>query len=372
MRSALRAGEKLWNTQVATLRCRLPTFLGLFQGALLLFFSLLVTYDEPADGAPQAAGAEPGTKELAGLFPLFRDVQAMLAVALGLLLAFLPRYGLGALAFTFLLLNVSAQWALLLRGLLYHRAGGRVRLGLRSLLEAEFAATAVLISAGAVLGSTSPLQLLLAALCEVPVYLASEWAILRGLGALDVGGTVTIHVFACYFGLAMSWALLRGSGARDAAAPTRHSDTLSLVGMLALWVLWPSFVAAACEPGAAQRRAALHTVLAARPIAGGPMEATHGPRARGAAGAAAGAAAAPFAAGAQSGRGAGRHAQPVAATSCPAALSLQLQRASGGTSGAAAGPGTAAAGCSAPPSPPRWGQHAGDTQRPRPPPREQP
>ncbi|NXW46547.1 RHBG protein, partial [Nyctiprogne leucopyga] len=242
-------------------RCLLPLSLGLFQGSLLVFFAFLVTYDEPS---AQAEDANLVTSQLYGIFPLFQDIQVMVVGGLGLLLAFLPRYGLSALTNNFLLLNFSTQWALVLQGLLHHFHHGQVHLDLRSLLTAEFAAVTVVISVGAVLGRTSLCQLLVVAACEVPVYLASEWAIVTHLGVLDVGGTITIHVFSCYFGLGMSKALF-GAAQRPVhpkETPTPRSDLLSLVGMLILWVFWPSFVAVLCQPGDAQHRAILNTLLA--------------------------------------------------------------------------------------------------------------
>ncbi|KAK1209452.1 RHBGA protein, partial [Pygoscelis papua] len=239
----------------------LPLSLGLFQGALLLFFAIFVTYDEPS---ARAEDANLVANQLYGIFPLFQDIQVMLVVGLGLLLTFLPLYGLSAIAHNFLLLNFSTQWALVLQGLLHHFHHGQVHLDLHNLLTAEFAAVTVLISVGAVLGRTSPCQLLVVATCEVPIYLASEWAIVTRLGVLDVGGTITIHVFSCYFGLGVSKALFGAARqpVHPKETPTPRSDLLSLVGTLILWVFWPSFVAVLCQPGDAQHRAILNTLLA--------------------------------------------------------------------------------------------------------------
>ncbi|XP_040463724.1 ammonium transporter Rh type B-like [Falco naumanni] len=239
----------------------LPLFLGLFQGALLLFFAFFVNYNEPS---AQAADTNFMANQLYGIFPLFQDIQVMLVVGLGLLLTFLPRYGLSVLTHNFLLLNFSMQWALVLQGLLHHFHHGQVRLDLHNLLTTEFAAVTVLISVGAVLGRTSLCQLLIMATCEVPIYLASEWAIITSLGVLDAGGTITIHVFSCYFGLGVSKALFRTAQwpVHPKETPTPHSDLLSLVGTLILWVFWPSFIAVLCQPGDAQHRAILNTILA--------------------------------------------------------------------------------------------------------------
>ncbi|NWX63120.1 RHBG protein, partial [Promerops cafer] len=239
----------------------LPLFLGLFQGALLLFFALFVTYDEPL---AQAEDTNLVANQIYSTFPFFQDIQVMLVVGLGLLLTFLPRYGFSALTHNFLLLNFSMQWALVLQGLLHHFHHGQIHLDLHKLLISEFAAVTVLISVGAILGRASPCQLLVMATCEIPTYLASEWVIVTCLGVLDVGSTITIHVFSCYFGLGVSKALFRATQQplHPKETPTTSSDLMSLVGTLILWVFWPSFVAVLCQPGDAQHRAILNTLLA--------------------------------------------------------------------------------------------------------------
>nr|XP_041576229.1 ammonium transporter Rh type A-like [Taeniopygia guttata] len=239
----------------------LPLFLGLFQGALLLFFALFVIYDEPS---AQAEDTNLVANQVYSTFPFFQDIQVMLVVGLGLLLTFLPRYGFSALTHNFLLLNFSMQWALVLQGLLHHFHHGQIHLDLHKLLISEFAAVTVLISVGAILGRASPCQLLVMATCEIPIYLASEWVIVTCLGVLDVGGTITIHVFSCYFGLGVSKALFKATQQplHPKETPTTSSDLMSLVGTLILWVFWPSFVAVLCQPGDAQHRAILNTLLA--------------------------------------------------------------------------------------------------------------
>lgn len=238
----------------------LPLFLGLFQAALVLFFALFVTYDEPSAQKDTSLVAN----KVYSTFPFFQDIQVMLVVGLGLLLTFLPHYGFSSLTHNFLLLNFSMQWALVLQGLLHHFHHGQIHLDLHKLLISEFAAVTVLISVGAILGRASPCQLLVMATCEIPIYLASEWVIVTCLGVLDVGGTITIHIFSCYFGLGVSKALFRATQQplHPKETPTPSSDLMSLVGTLILWVFWPSFVAVLCQAGDAQHRAILNTLLA--------------------------------------------------------------------------------------------------------------
>uniref|UniRef100_F7FMC2 Ammonium transporter AmtB-like domain-containing protein n=1 Tax=Ornithorhynchus anatinus TaxID=9258 RepID=F7FMC2_ORNAN len=244
-----------------SLQCRLPALLVLFQAVLLVLFILFVTYDEHTD--PAAPAGDPRDNPLYAIFPLFQDIQVMLLVGLGLLLAFLKRYGFSAIAYNFLLTNFATQWALLVQGFLHHFHQGRIHLGMTNVLAAEFAAVTVLISVGAVLGRTSPIQQLLLALLEVPAYAACDWIITAHVRIVDVGGTITLHVFACYFGLGVSAALYR-PGLRTGhpkQGSSYQSDLLSLAGTMFLWVFWPSFVAVLAQPGDAQHRAVLHTFL---------------------------------------------------------------------------------------------------------------
>ncbi|XP_042318369.1 ammonium transporter Rh type A-like [Sceloporus undulatus] len=248
----------------ANLRCRLPFLLFLFQVALLLVFILFVTYDEHTNAAAQSSDVVPAANQLYAIFSLFQDIQLMLLVGLGLLLAFMKGYGFSAVAYNFLLTNFSTQWSLIVQGFIYHCHNGKIHLGLYNILTAEFAAVSVLISAGAILGRTSPIQLLLMSLCEIPLYVACDWVTVSYFQAVDVGGTITLHIFACYFGLGASIALYRPGLelGHPKETPSYISDLLSLVGTMFLWAFWPGFVSVLAQPGDAQHRAVIHTWIA--------------------------------------------------------------------------------------------------------------
>lgn len=84
------------------------------------------------------------------------------------------------------------------------------------------------------------------------------------VSAEDVGGSITIHMFGAYFGLAVSYVL--GAPKRSTASngdPNAVSDVLALIGTTLLWVYWPSFVGAT-ETGVPMNENAciIHTVLA--------------------------------------------------------------------------------------------------------------
>mmetsp|Transcript_20145 Transcript_20145/g.49957 ORF Transcript_20145/g.49957 Transcript_20145/m.49957 type:complete len:328 (-) Transcript_20145:2319-3302(-) len=139
---------------------------------------------------------------------------------------------------------------------------------LPALIDAEFAAATLLISFGALIGRVSPLQMLIVCVAQSAFYAFNKAVLVLGaIAAEDVGGSITIHMFGAYFGLAASLALGpapdRPAAAHDAALPDKVSDLLALLGTAVLWLFWPSFVGAT-ETAAPQNehRCLVNTVLA--------------------------------------------------------------------------------------------------------------
>uniref|UniRef100_A0A8C6NYX2 Rh50-like protein n=1 Tax=Nothobranchius furzeri TaxID=105023 RepID=A0A8C6NYX2_NOTFU len=196
-------------------------------------------------------------------YPFFTDIQVMIFLGFGCLLAFFRLYGFGGMVLNFLMATFATQWAILVQGYFQFYHDGKIHLGVINLINAEFACAVVLISFGAVLGKTSPLQLLVMALLEVPVFAVTEWTVLTYLKINDAGGSILIHLFACYFGLGVTSVLYR-SGLNEGHVKENtsyHSDILSVMGTLFLWVFWPSFNSALCLNGDDQHRAILHTFI---------------------------------------------------------------------------------------------------------------
>ena len=79
-----------------------------------------------------------------------------------------------------------------------------------TLIDSQFSAATLLITFGALIGRVSPLQMSVLTLCEAFFYAFNKVFLVLGIiGAEDVGGTMTIHMFGAYFGLAVSYALDR-------------------------------------------------------------------------------------------------------------------------------------------------------------------
>lgn len=99
------------------------------------------------------------------------------------------------------------------------------------MVGSDFAAAVVLITMGALLGRVSHFQLIIVAFFEIMFYSANEALNIHVLKASDIGGSMLIHTFGAYFGIAASLALFHQK-ARDHSrnSSVYHSDLFSMIG----------------------------------------------------------------------------------------------------------------------------------------------
>jgi len=72
------------------------------------------------------------------------------------------------------------------------------------LIYGDFAAGAVLITFGAILGKCTLFQLWAVATFEVFFYCMNEAICYNILGIYDIGGSIVIHTFGAFFGLSVA------------------------------------------------------------------------------------------------------------------------------------------------------------------------
>lgn len=239
-------------------RSKFTIFAICLQIFFIIIFGLLSDYSETA----QPKRPEPAV-DVASMYPLFQDVHVMIFIGFGFLMTFLKRYGLGAVSINMLIAAFVIQWAFIVRGIIHQVAHGEGKFTVHvgEMLSADFASATVLISFGAVLGKTSPLQLLIMALIEVVLSQVNEWIGLDKFHAVDVGESMYIHAFGAYFGLAVARVLWNDKYAEaKGEGVVYHSDIFSMIGTVFLWIFWPSFNGGAAS-GDEQHRALINTYL---------------------------------------------------------------------------------------------------------------
>nr|CAD7458619.1 unnamed protein product [Timema tahoe] len=206
-------------------------------------------------------------RELYKFYIMFQDVHVMIFAGFGFLMSFLKRYGYSSTGFTLLLGALMVQWGILCHGFFrLDPLDHKIPISIESLLSADVATAAILISMGAVLGKTTPLQLLIMGFIEIIVFTANEYLGVEVFKAVDAGGSMYVHVFGAYFGLAVSLALGHGKviakseGEDSNEGSSYTSDIFAMIATIFLWLFWPSFNAG-LSTGDDKHRAVINTYL---------------------------------------------------------------------------------------------------------------
>ncbi|XP_037700091.1 ammonium transporter Rh type A [Choloepus didactylus] len=229
--------------------------------AMIVLYGLFVQYETEQKNVQQLNTTKPSdTDRFLELYPLFQNVHVMVFFGFGFLMTFLKKYGFGSVGINLLIAALGLQWGTIAQGVL-HSHGQKIHIGIKSMINADFSTVTVLISFGAVLGKTSPIQMLIMTIIEIAVFTGNEYLVGEIFKASDIGASMTIHAFGAYFGLAVAGVLYRSSLRRghENEESVYHSDLFAMIGTLFLWIFWPSFNSAIAEAGDKQHRAIMNT-----------------------------------------------------------------------------------------------------------------
>ncbi|XP_025238781.1 ammonium transporter Rh type A isoform X1 [Theropithecus gelada] len=243
------------------MRLKFPLMAIVLEIAMIVLFALFVEY-EMDQTTPQQLNITTSTDmgKFLELYPLFQDVHVMIFVGFGFLMTFLKKYGFSSVGVNLLIAALGLQWGTVVQGIL-HSQGQKITIGIKNMINADFSTATVLISFGAVLGKTSPTQMLIMTIIEIAVFAGNEYLVGEIFKASDIGASMTIHAFGAYFGLAVAGILYRSALRRGHKneESTYYSDLFAMIGTLFLWMFWPSFNSAIAEPGDKQSRAIVNT-----------------------------------------------------------------------------------------------------------------
>ena len=112
---------------------------------------------------------------------VFQDVHTMIFIGFGFLMTFLKHYSYSAVGLNLFLAATAAEWSVLVYGWFQSASWPFVPFDMNAIINAEFAAATILISFGAVLGSTSPSQLLFMIIMETIFAKLNEYLALNKL-----------------------------------------------------------------------------------------------------------------------------------------------------------------------------------------------
>eukprot|EP00069_Balaena_mysticetus_P020734 bmy_13137T0 len=201
--------------------------------AMIVLFGLFVQYETDQNVSQQPNSTKSPTMDVdryLDLYPLFQDVHVMVFAGFGFLMTFLRKYGFSSVGINLLIAALGLQWGTIAQGILQSR-GEKFHIEIKNMINADFSTATVLISFGAVLGKTSPIQMLTMTILEIAVFAVNEYMVVEIFRASDIGASMTIHAFGAYFGLAVAGILYRSSlkeGHRNEES-VYHSDLFAMI-----------------------------------------------------------------------------------------------------------------------------------------------
>ena len=167
-------------------------------------------------------------------------------------MTFLAKYWFSSLGLNFWIASLAIQWYILFsffwKNVFSTEIISNIVLSVDKLVYADFAAASVLICFGALLGKTSLNQMTFVTLSQVFFYSLNEYINNDFIGLKDVGGSIVIHTFGAYFGLAVSFIITKFQKLNTEEESNYTSDLFSMIGTIFLWIYWPSFNSAVAKP----------------------------------------------------------------------------------------------------------------------------
>ena len=151
-------------------------------------------------------------KDFATGYSMYSGIMIMMIIGFGYLMCFMDTCGMSALGFTFLATMVIFELSLVSNNWFerwfdsdYAIQDGGFKVSIYTCIDACFCVAAVLISFCGVIGKISLYQVLVMCLVETVVYSFNASALDTWFHVVDPGGTIVIHMFGAYFGLACAW-----------------------------------------------------------------------------------------------------------------------------------------------------------------------
>jgi ammonium transporter Rh len=138
----------------------------------------------------------------------------------------------------------------------------KIEISIESLVQGNFGAAAVLISLGGYMGTVNASQLVIMAILEVIFYCLNVAVAEEKFHAMDIGGSMIIHSFGAYFGLAACKMRALKKPTSPNKSASYNSNIFAIIGTIFLWMYWPSFNSVLAPTSNIGVRVIVNTVLA--------------------------------------------------------------------------------------------------------------
>ena len=166
----------------------------------------------------------------------------MIFIGFGFLMTFIKFHSWSAVGFNLLIATWSIQISILFISFWAGAFHGfeQIELTVESLIKGDFAAGAVLIAFGAVLGKVNVIMLFIMAISQLFFYTLNEEIGVGVFHASDAGGSMYVHTFGALFGVGCAW-MYRPKGYKEVPNSSYYNMLFSTIGSIFLWMYWPSF-----------------------------------------------------------------------------------------------------------------------------------
>lgn len=138
----------------------------------------------------------------------------------------------------------------------------KLPINIESLIVGDFGAGAAMITFGVLLGKCNLQQLMFLVFWQMIWWGLNESICVGIYHATDAGGSMLVHAYGAYYGIAASFFFQPNRAAASKNCQSSYqSEMVAIVGSIFLWMFWPSFNGA-LGAGVAQHRIICNTVLA--------------------------------------------------------------------------------------------------------------
>ena len=183
-------------------------------------------------------------------YKLFQEVNIMIFFGFGFLRAFLKHYSWTAVALTLIAGILSIEFGLftlICWSAIFDVDWHYGKFNFHHLLDANMCAGAVIISLGTILGKISMPQYLILILTETITVTLNYTLLRQVLKIIDVGGTLTMHLYGALFGGIFSFITFFSKNEQKRIRESRHlgstyySNIFAIIGNLILISYFPAF-----------------------------------------------------------------------------------------------------------------------------------